>query len=450
MSDRSPLRQALDNAIAEADGRKLSMKDLTVMSELSDPFRLDTPTNHDLGKWLAGTAATLGLGERKIHNRGLHYMILGQPKPDGSTYVSDDDSWSLLERASKLARWLGYIPFDQITDQRNAPPVVRIYEKPDPFPYLTAGIKIEIPAADDITPKLAVVDFEGTQPYKLVFVGEKSSLDTELTPIAEEFAADLYLPTGDISDTMVYQIAKTGAEDGRPVVVLYFADADPSGWNMGNVIGRKLQALRALGTETGKLKHDGSGGVVPVTLGDLCFEVHRAGLTPDQVREFDLPSTPLKASERRADKWRDAMGVEQTEIDALATLRPEILRQVARDAVAPFYDHDLDRRVREAKQAWLDDALAVINDNLDGEQLGRIRAEAAAKLAEMQQQVDEINDSLRISVDDFDLPDIIIPESRLTQTQGLTPLPLIDSRWSFIEQTEALINDRAYRNGGAS
>ena len=35
-----------------------------------------------------------------------------------------------------------------------------------------------------------------------------------------------------ISDTMVYQMAKIGAEDGRPMVVLYFADADPSGWNM--------------------------------------------------------------------------------------------------------------------------------------------------------------------------------------------------------------------------
>ena len=32
------------------------------------------------------------------------------------------------------------------------------------------------------------------------------------------------------------------------------------------------------------------------------------------------------------------MGVEQTEIDALASLRPDLLRQIARDAIAPFYD----------------------------------------------------------------------------------------------------------------
>jgi outer membrane receptor for monomeric catechols len=63
-SDRSPLRQALDAAIAEAkangDG-KLSMKDLTVMSDQADPFRLDTPANHKLAQWLADTVATQGL-----------------------------------------------------------------------------------------------------------------------------------------------------------------------------------------------------------------------------------------------------------------------------------------------------------------------------------------------------------------------------------------------------
>jgi hypothetical protein len=69
-SDRSPLRQALDDAIAEANGAKLSMKDLTVLSPQVDPFRLETPENHRIGRWLADTTATLGLGARKIHNRG--------------------------------------------------------------------------------------------------------------------------------------------------------------------------------------------------------------------------------------------------------------------------------------------------------------------------------------------------------------------------------------------
>jgi hypothetical protein len=428
--DRSPLRQALDAAIAESNGSKLSMQDLTVLSPQADPFRLDTPANHKIGKWLADTAANLGLGSRKIHNRGLHYMILGQPKLDGSLYVSDDASWTLMEKASKYARWLGYIPFDQITDQRNAPPVVRIFEQTVPVPYINVGIDIEIPDADDIIPGLGVDGFTGVQPYKIVLVGEKSSLDDVLGPIAEEFGADLYLPTGNISDTMVYQMAQIGADDGRPMVVLYFADCDPSGHNMGIEVARKLQALKVL------------------RFPNLEFEVHRAALTVDQVREFDLPSTPLKPEEKRADKWRAAWGVEQTEIDALATLRPDLLRQVARDAIAPFYDFDLAQRVEAARQEWMGRALEVINGDLDRERLGRIHAEAAEKLEAMRDQIDEFNEQLRIDVDDFDLPDIEIPDADVTL--GLQPEPLLDSSWSFIDQCRALIDSKAYRLGGGS
>jgi hypothetical protein len=259
-------------------------------------------------------------------------------------------------------------------------------------------------------------------------VGEKSSLDEVLAPIADTYGCDLYLPTGDISDTMVYQMARIGADDGRPMVVLYFADCDPSGWNMGVVIARKLQAFKVL------------------HFPELEFEIHRAALTPDQVREFNLPESPLKESESRADKWRAAMGVEQTEIDALATLRPELLRQVARDVIAPFFDSDLDRRVREARQDWINRAITIMTDSMDTERMARIRAEATVKLDAMREQIAELNEQLQIDVDDFDLPDIEIPEAELTL--GLAPEPLLDSSWSFIEQCQALIDSKAYRIGG--
>jgi hypothetical protein len=196
------------------------------------------------------------------------------------------------------------------------------------------------------------------------------------------------------------------------------------------VVARKLQAFKVL------------------HFPDLEFEVHRAALTLDQVHEFELPSTPLKPEEKRGDKWRQAWGVEQTEIDALATLRPELLRQVARDAIAPFYDFELTRRVDAARQEWLDRALAVINGNLDTDRLGRIRDEAAGKLDAMRDQIAEFNEALRVDVDDFDLPDIEIPEARTTH--GLGPRPLFDSSWSFATQCRALIDSKAYRNRGAS
>jgi hypothetical protein len=429
--DRSPLRQALDAAIAESNGSKLSMKDLTVLSPQIDPFRLDTPTNHEIGKWLADTAANLGLGYRKIHLRGLHYMILGQPKPDGSAYANTEADWLWLSgEAGKAARWLGYIPFDQIFDNRNAAPDVRIFTEPTPYPYITVGIDIKIPTADDIIPRLGIDDFDGTQPYKIVMIGEKSSLEPVLSPMAEDYKADLYLPTGCLSDTLIYQMAKIGAEDGRSMVVLYFSDCDPSGWNMPIEVGRKLQGFKAC--------------LYP----DLEFEVHRVALTPEQVREYGLPSTPLKDTERRGDRWRAATGVEQTEIDALASLQPDLLRQITRNAIAPFFDDALDDRVEATRREWMDQALEIINADLDQARLGRIRREATEKLDEMREQIDAFNEQLRIDVDDFDLPAIEIPEADIDYY--LQPKPLLDSFWSFTEQCKALIDSKAYRIGGGS
>ena len=321
----SPLRAALNKVIAE---QGCSFRDLTVLAPQNDPFRVDTPARHRDGEWLAITARDLGLGNRKIHLRGLHYMVIGRPKPDGTPYRNTDADWLWLQGdAAKAARFLGYIPFDQIVDQRNAEPEVRESSQPEPWAYLTVGIDVDLPDADDIMPGLSVQDFRGVQPYRVVMIGEKSSLADVLGPAARNYGADLYLPTGEMSDTLVYRIARSAAADRRPLVVLYFADCDPAGWQMPISVGRKLQAF-------------------PELLGGFEFELHRVALTPDQVREYGLPSTPLKDTERRGDAWRRETGVEQTEIDALASLRPDLLRQIARGAIAPFYDHELDRRWR--------------------------------------------------------------------------------------------------------
>jgi hypothetical protein len=128
-----------------------TMADLTVLDKANDPFRVDTPARHRDGEWLATTAARLGLGGRTIHLRGLHYMLIGEPKPDGTPYANTEKDWlRLSEDAAKAARWLGYIPFTQITDQRNTPPVIRVFEWPDPGAYLSTELDIEIP--DDIEP----------------------------------------------------------------------------------------------------------------------------------------------------------------------------------------------------------------------------------------------------------------------------------------------------------
>jgi hypothetical protein len=439
----SPLRDLLETTAA-VEG--VPMKDLTVLAPQNDPFRVDTPAGHRDGAWLADQITELGLAGRTIHLRGLHYAVIGRPKPDGTPYTNTDDDWTWLHgKAAKAARWLRYVPFESIVDQRNAQPEVIIHERPYPRGYVLVGLEVEIPDVDDLVPRVGVRDFVGVQPYKIVMVGEKASLAEVLGPIAQQYDADLYLPTGEISDTLVHRMAVTGAEDGRPMVALYFADCDPSGHQMGISLARKLQAFSAFGDEpvSGQCRHDGHGGVERITFGDLDWRVNRVALTPDQVREYGLPSTPLKATERRADRWREATGVAQTEIDALASLQPDLLRQLATEAIHGFYDRSLGRRVQQARRAWLDAAQARLDEGLDHDQLERLRADAAERLATMRDEIDAINAALQVDVDPGDFPEIEIPEPE--GIAGEYGLPLVDSGWSFAEQCRRLIDSKRYR-----
>ena len=358
---RSPLTGVIEDYMDQG----YSLDDLTVLARDNDPFRQDRAEGHKLGQWLANTLEAMGLqvgeGGRTVHNRGLHYLLIGQVKPDGTRYANDEKTWKwLTDRVSKAARWMGYVPFTQITDQRNAEPVIR--EVP-----AAAGKQILVYDSGDLgldaenfAPWAHLEGGGGIQDHRLAIIGEKSSLEPVLGPVAAEFGADLYLPTGEISDTLLHRMATRTVADGRPLICFYFADCDPSGWQMGISVSRKLQALSEL-------------------LGGFEFEVHRVALTPDQVRELRLPSTPLKSTEKRADKWEARTGTRQTEIDSAIALRPAELEQIARDALAPFFDATLAARFSQARQDWEEEAQEVIDDGLDGDR-EQIMAAAQGKL----------------------------------------------------------------------
>jgi hypothetical protein len=209
------------------------------------------------------------------------------------------------------------------------------------------------------------------------------------------------------------------------MIVLVFADADPGGWQMGISITRKLQAFKVL------------------SFSDLEFRVFRVALTPDQVRAYGLPSTPLKETERRADAWREAMGVEQTEIDALASLRPDLLRQIALDAIAHFYDDTLSARVRQARIEWLQEAQEVLHAHLADTRIEELVSDAQDKVATWAAEIEAINGQLAVDVDELELPEIEIPEPEV-EGEADDLLMVIDSDEDFAEQCRSLIESKRY------
>jgi hypothetical protein len=220
----------------------------------------------------------------------------------------------------------------------------------------------------------------------------------------------------------MHRMAKDAAADGRPLVVFTFSDFDPAGyWDMPTAIGRKLQALRDL--------------LFP----DLEFTVVHVALGPDQVRRLELPSSPLKEGESRAAKWLELYGSEQTEIDALATLRPDELERIARAAVAPYFDADLQRRVTLAEAIWQRQARTEIAGQIDEDRLDGLKARAAAGLDALR-EVNADLDAMASEIEAIGPPDLPEPDLDALEAAQASARDsvLIDSDMDFPEATKRL------------
>jgi hypothetical protein len=152
---------------------------------------------------------------------------------------------------------------------------------------------------------------------------EKDGMVTQL----EAWFGDLGLPIlalgGYSSQTFTRQVRLDARRQGRPAVLLYGGDFDPSGED----IDRDFIA------RTG------------------CFcDVVRVALTSDQVAEHRLPPQPGKATDSRANGFVARHGrLVQVELDALP---PEVLRALYQNAIDGFmdvstYDAVVEREDRE-------------------------------------------------------------------------------------------------------
>ena len=415
----------------------LASERLLVMSAEHDPYAIDTRENRCRADWLREAMQEAGILGRIIHVRGIFYALVahgGIARHDGKPFHNTAANWHYIQTVVRIARWLDTIAFTTIIDERNTPPIIR--EARASIMAIEPAITIAAPALS-VPPTTGDFTLEGlglvdgfafphrAQPYNLVIFGEKTGLDPVLGPLAEFYNASLFLPSGEPSDSMLERMAALGARDGRPMIVFTFTDFDPTGNNMPAIIGRKLQALRDLHYP------------------DLDFEIRPVAMTEAQVRTLNLPSTPLKETERRAEAWlARSGGLEQTEIDALAVLRPEILIEIAHTAIAPFFDADLAARQREAEEAWLEEARAALAD-IDRATLAPFEArlrEEAQKVVPIARAfnaaADAWYDAARELADDVEFEEFE-PAEPATSPESAPP-PLVSSRMDRVAFIDAL------------
>jgi len=204
-ASRGILRETLDLARRQAG---CTLADLTVLATQNDPFRRDTPAGHRDGQWFKEHANRLYSSIAHFHLRGIHYRLLGTSLPGNGVYENTDKCWQWLsEDAAKAARWLGYVPFTRIVDARNDEPDVIIHNPIiAPEPYCQTGLII--PDLDDIEIVVEGGTWMASQPWQIVIFGEKSSLKEPMMHFHNEYDADLYVGAGELSDTLIYNMAR--------------------------------------------------------------------------------------------------------------------------------------------------------------------------------------------------------------------------------------------------
>jgi hypothetical protein len=395
--------------LAEETG--LTLGELSVFSSNNDPYRFDTSAHHRDAAWLRKVMDKTRITS-PIHLRGLHYVLVTKKviKPNGKPYRNTGRDWFWMsDIVSKPARWLGYIPFDRIVDERNDAPIIRpAAVRCDPDPLIWVASAPDFSTFDErLRPRVDLGELQSPQIYRLAFFGEKTSLEAVLGPLAEEYNADLYLATGEQTISGVYCSARAAVADGRELIVFVFADCDPAGWQMAVSIAHKLRAFRDL------------------QFPNFTYRVFAPALTVAQVNSLDLPSTPLKESEKRADRWKEAFGIEQTEIDALATLRPRDLERITRLAIGPFFDPTLDERIEVAQADWRRLAQRRLNAAAArAAGYAQLRSDAVAALSEAKTALAALERATNELVVDF--PEFEMPEAEPDDDHADEPLVTSD------------------------
>jgi hypothetical protein len=361
--------------------------DLLALAANNDPFYAGVGSRRQAAEWFAGIWADHGAAGS--HLRRLHYRLVSSTapirKPDGANYENTPNDWDFLCGASLSARYLDLVPFDGLVDRRNDEPLIFASDldaDPDREIELSCGVGGDRPSVRvlDIPnmPVLPFLDLYGSAPLQKFIVEvwiEKSTQNDWLVPLCQRRGVNLVVGIGEQSETRSRELALRSAKYGAPVRIIYLSDFDPGGRSMPKAVARKVEFTIA------KFDLDVDLQLIPLAL------------TPEQCREYRLPRTPIKDTERRKDKFEQTFGVGATELDALEALNPGELARLLEAELNNWLDADLDRRFRGVVS---DQRLRLRNI------YESVRARHADKVEELEQSFEEIADSLAAIESQFD------------------------------------------------
>jgi hypothetical protein len=133
---------------------------------------------------------------------------------------------------------------------------------------------------------------------------EKDALSGVIYPVTSMYDVPLMVARGYASLSFLHSAAEYINDLEVPTYIYHLGDFDPSGVNAGEKIE---ETLREMAPDA-----------------DIYFE--RIAVTPEQIRDWNLPTRPTKSSDTRSKSFGDI----SVELDAIA---PEQLRDLVRQAI---------------------------------------------------------------------------------------------------------------------
>jgi len=152
---------------------------------------------------------------RPITGRGVGYKLFAL----GLIPSMADPEMQRVYRLLKVAREQGAIPWPWIVDETRELEICSSWADPPAFVRTVSRAYRR--------------DFWLHQPRRVLIVSEKGTVRGVLAPVLEELGIGFRVMHGFSSATAVYDIAQDC--DGRPLMILYIGDYDPSGMFMSEV-----------------------------------------------------------------------------------------------------------------------------------------------------------------------------------------------------------------------
>jgi hypothetical protein len=160
------------------------------------------------------------------------------------------------------------------------------------------------------------------QPKYMEVWFEKQALEGIFQKITKQFNVTQLACRGYSSHTMGYELQKRLGciDDDREIHIVYFGDFDPSGMDIYRFIQDMCERF------------------------GLVINFERIAITPEQIKEYNIPPMMAKKSDSRYAGFRAEYGEDVVELDAL---RPDVLENLIKDAIRKRFDFGIYNKIKE-------------------------------------------------------------------------------------------------------